>query len=188
MTMLIAGVLAWSLVHLFPAILPRPRKALIAKLGNNGYRGIYSLLILASLVLIVFGWKAAVPGTVYAPPLSGGPITSLLVLAGLVLFFSSRFASNIKRFLRHPQMTGTILWGVAHLLANGDSRSIVLFGGLTIWAVLEIVMINRRDGAWQKPAPTSLRNDIAPLAIGVVAFGVIAWFHLRLFGVPPFPT
>jgi len=187
MTMLIAGVLAWSLIHLFPAILPQPRKALIAKLGNNGYRGIFSLLILASLLLIVFGWKSALPENLYVPPLSGGPLVSLLVLAGFVLFFASRFPGNIKRVLRHPQMTGTILWGVAHLLVNGDSRSVVLFGGLVTWAILEILLINRREGTRQRPGPAAIRFDIAPVAIGVVAFGVIAYFHLRLFGVPPFP-
>lgn len=187
MTLLIIGVLAWSLVHLFPAILPEHRKALLARLGNNAYRGIFSLLILAALLLLVFGWKAATPRPIYAPPLGGGPVISLLVLAGFVLFFASRFPGNIKRFLRHPQMTGTILWGVAHLLVNGDSRSIVLFGGLVTWAILEILLINRRDGAWQKPGAAAITFDIAPLAIGVVAFGVIAYFHLRLFGVPPFP-
>ena len=42
---------------------------------------------------------------------------------------------------------------MSHLLANGDGRSIVLFGGLGLWAVVAIVAINRRDGAWQKPEP-----------------------------------
>ena len=43
--------------------------------------------------------------------------------------------NNVKRLLRHPQLTGVALWGIGHLLANGESRSIILFGGLGAWAI-----------------------------------------------------
>jgi uncharacterized membrane protein len=109
----------------------------------------------------------------------------VLVLIGLILFFASQAPGNIKRFIRHPQMTGTILWGVAHLLTNGDTRSVTLFGGLTVWAVLEIVMINRRDGQWQRPGPAAIKFDVIPVIIGSVIFAVVLYFHGSLFGVSP---
>ncbi len=188
MSLLISGVIIWSLAHLSPCLFPDTRYRLQKKLGENPYRGLFSLVILGSLVLIVFGWKSAIPTAVYAPPLASGPATSALILIGFVLFFSSQVPGNIKRFIRHPQMTGTLLWGVAHLLTNGDSRSVTLFGSLTIWAVLEVLMINRRDGDWQKPGPAAISYDVISVVIGLVTFAAVLYFHTTLFGVSPVPA
>ena len=84
MTLLLAGVILWFVAHSFPAIAPAKRDALVAKLGEQPYRGVFSLVIIASLIMIVFGWKNAVPGAIYAPPLGPGIVSSVLVLAGLV--------------------------------------------------------------------------------------------------------
>ncbi len=184
MTILVLGIILFCLVHLFPAMLPAAKAALQEKLGENPYRGLFSLLIVGSLVVIVLGWKAATPAVVYAPPLPPNALSSLLIFLGLVLFFASQTNGNIKRFIRHPQMTGTILWGIAHLLVNGDSRSVALFGGLTIWAILEILLINKRDGAWQRPGSAALKYDIIPLVVGAIAFAAVMHFHATLFGVP----
>jgi len=82
-------------------------------------------------------------------------------------------------------MVGTLVWAVAHLLTNGDSRSVALFGGLAIWAIFEVVMINRRDGTWQKSERAAVRFDIVSVVIGLAAFALVFYFHSRLFGVSP---
>jgi uncharacterized membrane protein len=187
MLLLVVGVIIWSLTHLFPSVLPGARDQLVRKLGENPYRGLFSIGIIGALILIVLGWKAAVPTALYSPPLTGNPATSVLILLGFVLFFASQVPGNIKRFIRHPQMTGVLLWGVAHLLTNGDNRSVTLFGGLTIWAILEVLMINRRDGEWQKPEPAAIKFDVITTVIGLVAFAAVAYFHATLFGVSPVP-
>ena len=110
----------------------------------------------------------------------------LLVLVGFILFFAAYPPTNVKRLLRHPQLTGVALWGVGHLFANGESRSIVLFGGLTLWAIAEIVVINRRDGARDKPAPVPAKNDVILAGGGIVAYVVVVAAHQWLFGVAPF--
>lgn len=188
MTLLTVGIALFCLLHLVPAMQPQFREDLHGKLGENAYRGLFSLLIVGSLVVIVFGWKSASTTHVYVPPLQSGPLASVLILAGLVLFFAAQTNGNIKRIVRHPQMTGTMLWGIAHLLLNGDSRSVALFGSLTVWALLEIVLINRRDGAWEKPGPAGLKNDLIPVVAGVVVFGAIMHFHATLFGVSAYPS
>ena len=188
MSLLLTGMLIWIVAHSFKATAPDRRDALVAKFGEQPWRGVFSLVILASLLMIVFGWKAAVPGAVYAPPLAPGIIPSLLVLIGLVLFFAAQMNGNIKRILRHPQMAGTIVWAVAHLLTNGDSRSIVLFGGMALWAFYEIIMINRREGPRGTLPPASIKFDLIAVAVGVVAFAVVGHFHLQLFGVAPIPV
>lgn len=184
MTMLIGGLLLFSAAHLLPSAMPQFRKRLVEKLGFNPYRGLFSLIIVASLVLVVFGWKAASPAAVYAPPLQAGPLVSALVFLAFVLFAASQSKTNIRRFVRHPQMAATLLWSVAHLLANGDSRSLALFGILGAWAIIEIILCNRRDGAWERPGPVARSLDLVTLAIGAAAFALVWYFHAALFGVP----
>ena len=188
MALFLAGITLFCIVHLFPALGPASRENLTFKLGENAYRGIFSLLILAGLVMIVFGWKATRPSPLYVPPLGPGILPSILVLAGLVLFFASQMKGHLKRTLRHPQMIGTLLWAGSHLLTNGDTRSVILFGSLAVWAALEIVLCNRRDGPRAQLPPAAVRADVIAVVVGVVAFAVLGHFHLKLFGVSPLPV
>lgn len=185
MTMLHVGIALWFVVHAFPSVAPAKRTALQQSMGEQAYRGVFSLFILAALLLIVFGWKSAVPTAVYAPPMGPGLLSAALVLAGLILFFASRVNGNIKRILRHPQMAGTLLWAVSHLLTNGDSRSVALFGSMAVWAVFEIIMINRRDATRTGSAGASAKFDLIAVVIGGVVFSVVGHFHQTLFGVAP---
>ena len=186
MALLIAGLLLFTIVHLLPAASPGTRAQLVDKLGNNTYRGLFSAVVLASLVVVVFGWKAATPTVVYAPPVGGGPVISALVFFAFVLFVASKARTNYRRLIRHPQMMAVILWSVSHLLVNGDSRSVVLFGVLGIWAVLEMVLCNKRDGAWQKPDVVPFSADMIVAVIAGVAFAIFFYLHKALFGVLPY--
>lgn len=186
MSLLIAGILLFTIVHLVPAASPATRARLVDSVGEGPYRGLFSVVIVAAIVLIVFGWKAATPMSVYAPPAGGGPVISALVFAAFVLFVTSKTRSNYRRFVRHPQMMAVILWAVAHLLVNGDSRSVILFGGLGIWAVFEIILCNKRDGEWRKPAVVPLSADILVAVIAGVSFAAIFFLHKALFGVMPY--
>jgi uncharacterized membrane protein len=186
MTKLLLGVLLWSLTHLLPGALPGVKKSMVGRLGENGYKGIFTLAMVVAIYLIISGWKAAVPETVYLPPAWGRHLTALLVLLGFILFFAPYPPTNVKRLLRHPQLSGVALWGVGHLFANGESRSIVLFGGFAAWALLEMVLINRRDGAWDKPAPVPAKNDVILAGGGIIAYVVVVAVHEWLFGFAPF--
>ena len=143
---------------------------------------------LSSRRCIVLGWKAATPSPVYAAPLAAGPLPSLLVLCGFALFFAAKTKTHIKRLIRHPQMTGVFLWSAAHLLTNGDSRSLALFGSFAAWSLLEIVLINRRDGPRTSLPEGSTRGDVTTLVIAIVVFAIFAFLHQRLFGVPAMPV
>ena len=76
-----------------------------------------------------------------------------------------------------------ITWSIAYLLVNGDSRPIVLFGGMGVWAIMEILLINRRDGEWiKKPAP-AWSKEIKGLAISVLIFVILVAEHPLIAGV-----
>ena len=183
MDMLLAGILLWSGVHYVPGFLPNVRASLIEKLGN-GYRGLFSILIVASITLMVFGWRASTPEFIYAPLENKALITSILMILSFYLLGAANGPSNAKRYIRHPMLTGVIVWGGAHLLANGDSRSIILFGGMIIWAISEILIINKREGEWQKPAPSPIKSDIIKLIIAIVLYVGIVFAHPYIAGVP----
>ncbi|KAA1189587.1 NnrU family protein [Pseudohalioglobus sediminis] len=184
MALLIAGVLLWSIVHLVPAIAQALRQSLLGKLGENGYKGLFSLLLIAAILMMVFGWRSIdQPTYLYTLPLWTRHLGMLLVLVAFILFVASGMATRIKQVLRHPQLTGVLIWAGAHLMMNGDSRSLVLFGGMGIWALLEIVLINRRDGAWVKPEVPGMAQEAKLLAISLVVFVAVVFAHPWLAGV-----
>jgi len=187
MTVLILGVLLWATVHLIPAVAPSIKQSVARSAGENGFKGIFTVSTLIALGLIIFGWRSIdQPTYLYILPLWTRHLGMLLVLLGFILFVASGQPSRIKQYLRHPQLTGLILWASAHLLMNGDSRSLVLFGGLGLWAILEIMCINRRDGEWVKPESPPLGQDIKILVIAVVVYAAVAWAHPWLAGVAIF--
>jgi uncharacterized membrane protein len=186
MSLLVAGLLLFTIVHLMPAALPTTRARVVESIGEGPYRGVFSIVIVAAIALIVFGWKAATPTVVYVPPVGGGPLISALVFVAFVLFVTSKARGNYRRFVRHPQMMAVILWSVAHLLVNGDSRSVLLFGGLSIWAVTEIVLCNKRDGDWRKPDVAPFSVDMIVAVVAGAAFAAIFFLHKALFGVLPY--
>lgn len=188
MSLLIAGVLFWSVVHLLPSAAPTVRSTLAAKLGEGLFKGLFALDIVIALVLIIYGWKTAVPSFVYAPPMFGGSIPTALLILAVLLMAASSMPNNLRRYIRHPQMTGVLCWSAGHLLSNGDNRSIVLFGGLGLWAILEMLFINKRDGEWQRPDSVAMSKDLLTALTAAAAFALLANLHTGLFGVSALPA
>jgi len=187
MTMLVAGIALFCAVHFVPSLAPGVKQTIQGRLGENGYKGIFTICAIAAVTLIVMGWNATTPWDLYEPPQWARPIASLLILAAFMLFAFARFKTNVKRVIRHPQLTGLTMWSIGHLLVNGDNYSLMLFGGLGLWAIVQMALINRRDGVWQKPRSVPLTAEILPSAIGLAAFAVFLFAHAYLFGVSPFP-
>jgi uncharacterized membrane protein len=158
-----------------------------ARLANNlgkVYQLCFALLIVASIVTMVLGWRSMSPEQVYNPPGWGHNVAIICSLLTFILFAAAKSQTNIKRVLRHPQLLGLVIWSVGHLLANGDQRSLILFTALGAWAIVEMLMINKRDGEWVKPEPLPGKADIITLVKGLVLFSVFFFLHPWLSGVP----
>lgn len=183
MIWLVIGVLLWSAAHLFKRILPEVR----ASMGKAG-RGGVALAILASVVLMVIGYRAAEYQEVYFLPLWVWHLNNLLMLFAVFLTGVGQAKGVIAAKMRHPMLTGVLVWALAHLLVNGDVASLILFGGIGIWALAEIIVINRAEGPWTPPEPGPIRKDLAVAAVSVVLYGLFAGVHYWLghpvFGVP----
>jgi uncharacterized membrane protein len=188
MTRLALGVLIWSVVHFIPALATDLRKNMVNRFGEYPYKGVFALLMAVSMYLIITGWKSMTPEApdvlelVFTPPDWGGFAAAIMVLISFILFLAPYPPNNIKRMMRHPQLTGVVFWCAGHLLAVGTARSVVLFGGLAIWAVLEMFLINRRDGDWVKPGKVSQRSDIAMLVFSILAYMIFLYTHELIFG------
>ena len=183
MTLLVLGILLFALVHFIPAFAPAMRAAAIKRLGENGYKGIFSLLLLASFALIIIGWRSTQPTPLYLPPPALHTFAlGLLCLAFLLMVVSSR-NSRLRLLIRHPQLSGVALWGISHLLLNGDNRSLVLFGGMTAWALVEIVAISQRQGVWIKGEAPTWSAEAVTVIVAAITIGVIIYVHPWLSGV-----
>ncbi len=184
MKFLIIGLLAWSVIHLIPSCGIALKNSLISHFGEGIYKAIFSLSIILSLVLIVWGWRSVTPIYLYHLPEFVKPISLVLLFIGFILFGATPCKTRIKRIIRHPQMLSVVLWSVAHLLVNSDSRSVILFGALGCWAILEMIFINRREGVWKKPELPSWKQEIKCCAIGLAMFIVVVLLHPYIAGVP----
>lgn len=186
MTILIFGLCLWAGMHLLPTVAPAGRQALIDRLGFNGYRGIFSLSMLTALALIVFGWRSSAANPVYLPLAELRPVALALMAVAFLCLGASQRPTRIGRIIRHPQLTGLLLWSASHLLTNGDKRSLLLFGAMGTWAVLEMILISRREGEWQKPQAPAWGKEILGVSITLVVMALVMWSHPWLAGVPLF--
>ncbi|GAA6209555.1 NnrU family protein [Cognatishimia sp. WU-CL00825] len=180
MTLLVIGLIIWFAAHLFKRVMPDAR----ARLGDKG-KGLIALLLLLSVVLMVLGYRAAEYTHLWDTPAWGKPVNNVLVL--FALYFTSPGPKKGAIFygLRHPMLIGVALWAIAHILVNGDIASAVLFGGLWVWTLIEIRVINRAEPAWEPNPKGTIAKDAMFLAISVLLLGVIGAIHM-LFGLNAF--
>ena len=180
MIWLVIGVLLWGLTHSFKRLAP----ARAAAMDDGKRKGFVTLASLVAIVLMVIGYRAWDAGLAYVPPSWGVHANNLLMLLSLYFFAASGMKTAVTRKVRHPMMTGTLLWVAAHLLANGDWASVVLFGGIAVWAVMAMLLENAQT-TWKKPAPAPRGKEIGALVGAVLVTGVIGYVH-TLFGLMPF--
>ncbi|WP_245312484.1 NnrU family protein, partial [Bradyrhizobium macuxiense] len=127
---MILGLVLFLGIHVFTT-LRGMRASLVKAMGEGAYKIVYSLVAAVGLWLIVQGfgeYRAAGMIPVWTPPTAFKHITVALMLPAVILVVASYIRGRIYTTLKHPMLAGVKLWAFAHLLANGDLGSIVLFG------------------------------------------------------------
>ncbi|MEM7240766.1 MAG: NnrU family protein, partial [Pseudomonadota bacterium] len=179
MLFLFLGLVIWYLAHLFKRIAPERRAAM----GDKG-KGLVALLLFGSVALMVLGYRGVETSILWPRyPWAVGVNNLLMVIA---IYFVTPGPKKGALFykMRHPMLTGFLIWVVAHLLVNGGIAAIILFGGLGIWAVLSMIVINQSEPEWTPGPKGTLAKDLMFLGAALVATGIIGYLH-TFFGLSP---
>jgi uncharacterized membrane protein len=201
------------------------RSGLIGMLGEKAYLGLYSLVSLAAVAWMIWAYVKAPyerlwvgdEFKVWAIVLM--PVSLVSIVAGGMtrnpgaVRQESALASmgeprGILRITRHPIMWGIALWAAVHLIARGDTASVIFFGAMLLLAVLGTLLIDaRKNGTlgpdWQRFA--SLTSNVPfgaimqgrnrfqfdeigwkKVLIGVAVYLAFFFLHPFLFGARPY--
>ncbi len=178
--LLILGVALWWAAHLFKRVMPERRAAM----GNAG-KGVVALALVGAILLMIFGYRMTDFIYVWAPPTFLIHVNNLLVLIAFYMMSPAGQKGRLLNGLRHPMLGGFKLWAFAHLLVNGDLASIVLFGGLLAWAVVEVIVINKSEPEWSPGEPGTYGKDAMFFAGSIVLLVIVGYIH-GLVGPSPF--
>lgn len=165
------------------------RAALIARFGASAYKLGYSVLSAIGLALIVYGfatYRATGWIDVWHPPVGMRHLALALMLPASIIFVSAYLRGYIWRFMKHPMLVAIKIWALAHLLANGDLGSIILFGSILAWAVFDRITLKSRQDAGGPPIPFGgARNDVLAVVVGLIVYAALVFaFHPAVIGVP----
>lgn len=192
MSLLVLGLVLFLGVHSTRIVAGGWRAQQILHLGEQRWKGLYSLVSLIGFVVLIYGYGLArqSPFVLYTPPIWARHVAALLTLPAFVLLAAAYVpGTRIRRAVGgHPMLVGVKTWAVAHLLANGTLHDVVLFGAFLVWAVVDYASCRRRDRAEGRLYVAGpVKRDATALIVGVLAWAAFAfWLHGWLIGVRPF--
>lgn len=202
------------------------RANLVSALGARGYLGIYSLLALATISYLVwlYGevprydyWWLPDPRLYWVPKILM-PIAFIFLLGGFMVKNPTavgmegvlsdpeqrRNISGLLRITRHPFQWSIVLWAGSHIVANGDTVSVVFFASFAVLGLAGGVLLDRKKAAtigaaWEPfAAATSnvpfgaivtgrnrlvAKELVAPVVVGLVGYAIVFWAHEWVAGV-----
>jgi uncharacterized membrane protein len=187
MSTLITGLILFFGVHLF-SYFRSARAALVARLGEGPYKGVYSLISAIGLGLLVWGYVQTRAGPaaaeiVYWPPPWARHATMLLVLLAMISIAAFLLRGRIKLWLRNPMSIGVGLWAAGHLLSNGKLASVILFGAFLVYSLIDIA-VNTARGTVPSFTPNP-RHDVIAVVAGLVLYAFFLFiFHPYVLNLP----
>lgn len=181
MFLIIAGLILWTTTHLLRSLAPDLRQQLQNRFGNAS-KGLIAVMVLLSLVLMIMGYRSAVFTAVWAPPLWMTPINNALMFLALYMYLTTATKPGtafVFGSLKNPQLTGFKVWAFAHLLVNGDIASILLFGGLLAWAVVQVITSRKVPSLVDRDS-AKITSPWIHLGLVIVVFTAISFVHIWL--------
>jgi uncharacterized membrane protein len=191
LAIMILGLAAFLGGHAF-ATFRAERAAMVTRIGEGPYKGLFALVALAGIVLISYGFAQYRDGgliEVWHPPSWTRHLTVALMWPAVICLVAAYSRGDIQRVLKHPFLVGVKLWALAHLISNGDLGGIILFGSILAWAVFDRITLKRRSDPGAPAIPSGGRiYDVVAVVVGTLIYLALGfWFHpsvigLRVFG------
>jgi uncharacterized membrane protein len=188
MLILIVGLILFFGPHSIAVVAPGWRNRAVMHLREQSWKGAYSLISAAGLVLTVLGFVQArhAPLVLYTSPAWLRDVTWVLMLPVFPLLLAAYLPGRIQTAAKHPMLAAIKLWATAHLLVNGTLADVLLFGSFLIWAVAVRISVKRRVPAPVRGLPPGRYNDLIAVLLGLALYGLFVWrLHALLIGVAP---
>jgi uncharacterized membrane protein len=183
MAAMIAGLVLFLGIHFVPTV-PRLRAALALRMGENAYRGVFSLISAAGLVLIIAGYWMAPNGVpLFAPVHAARAAAPVVVTLAFILLAAANMRTHIRRAVRHPMLIGVMLWSGVHLLSNGDLTGTILFASVFAWSVIDLTSVVQRGAV--KPFVPTWKHDAIAVIAGLALAYLTMRYHSAIFNTPP---
>lgn len=191
MFIMIIGLVLFLGTHSVRIIADDWRTHQINQRGENLWKAVYSVIALAGFVMIVHGYAEARlnPIAVWQPPLWLKNTMAILLLPTFILIIAAYLpGTRIKSWSGHPMAASVKLWGLAHLIANGNLADIILFGSFMVWAIFDYRASRQRDKkAGKRYAFAGYNRDAVAVILGVILWlAFVVYLHQWLIGVQPF--
>ncbi len=158
---------------------------MINRLGENKYKGLFSIIALVGLLIIIYGFSRADFYPIWDPLPYSKEIALALMPISMILLAAANIQTNIKKFIKHPMLIAILIWSFVHLIANGDLRSIILFGSFGLYALIDI-FFSKKVLTTNIEVKYTLSKDIMVIIIGLVAYLIIVYYHQFIAGVTIF--
>jgi len=189
MLSLIAACAFFLLIH-FGIAGTQVRDALVARVGERAYLGLFSFASVGSILWMIQAYSRAPFYYLWSALVGWRPlayalvfVAFLFVVIGLATPSPTRVAmesklakggdaaTGIVRITRHPFLWGVALWALVHLVMNGDVASFILFGSLLLLALgggasIDAKRRRRFGDQWQKFADATSNVPFAAIAAG----------------------
>ena len=191
MALLIFGLILFIGIHLLRVLVPGFRQSMIDRFGRPAWSAIYSVASIIALVVLVYGFDVARgdTGMLYSPPVWTAHIAvTLMLFATICLIAGFLPAGQIATKSKHPMVLAVKIWAIAHLMANGETSSVILFTAFLAWGVILRIALKRRERAGEltRRPFVSARYDAIAVVLGIVVWALMIWkIHALLIGVAP---
>ena len=182
MTLLIVGLLVFFGIHSV-SMMRTLRQSLIDSVGEMPFKGIYSLISLGGFVLIVVGFGNAPFVEIWQPPGWTRAVAMVLMAPVFILLASMHMPGHIKARTRNPMLIAIKIWASAHLIANGDLASMVLFVSFLTYGVINLIAVKRNNRSSVVDNPQA-KFDVIAIIIGLGIYAaLLLWLHPYVSGV-----
>jgi uncharacterized membrane protein len=179
MTLLAAVLFVFGVIHINPAM-PLWKAHAVQTFGK-AYGPIYGILTLLLFAASIWAYRQAEPGFIYEPAVWGYHASFVSTLLGFLCIGIFAFRGSWRNTLKYPMAIGVTLWAFGHLLANGEQRSVLFFGGLAAISIL-FAVLKHHNGQF---VPSEVRQGHDPLSLlgGIALYGIAAQLHYAVAGV-----